>query len=322
MSKVTTFNVTSIPPSPQKEVTATDVNTKFTAIQTATTTINNENVRSEGIDIRQLNPVSPIMKSGRYVYNKWDNGTTNTFTLGTGAGGDVQDNMPFQRAAVRLNYSIGTGTSRITYPDNAPLILNQGDLLRIHYGFVMHQVQLDGVSAVFPIDPAAPDREGIIFFPVYWDTPSTTPNNTGNMKTFPNRIVWWNNKNNSPTEIPQSDPPSAGGLPEERLLDDGICFHDLAAEEISVGQHTKPMRRLHGCLNYIHESATPLTIYQIQIATTPILRLVHYTGPGFDSRAFITNSLDQTPYYPLDIYMERGNLTAIVMRKGNKGTYW
>lgn len=322
MSKVITNNVTQIPPNPQTDVLAADVNAKFSAITTATTTINDGNVRSEGIDIRQTSLTNPILKDAKYVYNKWDNGTTNTFTLGTGGGGDVKDNMPFQRAAVRLNYSIGTGTSRIVYPDNAPLVLEQGDLLRVHYGFVLHQIELDAVSAVFPIDPAAPDREAIIFFPVYWDTPSTTPNNTGNMKVFPNRIEWWDNRNNSPTEIPQSDPPSSAVLAAERLLDDGICVHELGAEEIVIGQHDKPMRRLHGCLNYIHESATPLTIYQIQIATTPILRLVHFVAPGFDSRAFITNSLDQSPYYPLSLYMERGNLTAIVLRKGNRGTTW
>lgn len=320
MSKVITTNVTKIPPTVQQEVLATDVNDKFTAITTATTSIDETNVRSEGIDIRQLNPDNPIMKDTRYVYNKWDDGTQNTFVMGTGAGGDVQDNMPYQRAALRLNYSKGTGSSLIRYPDNSPLILNQGDLLRVHYGFVLHQLELDNVSATFSLSNSV-DREALVFFPVYWDTPSTTPNNMGNAKVFPNRIVWWNNKNNSPTEIPQTDPPSISVNTEERLLDDGICFHDFAAEEVTVGQRSQPMRRLHGCLNYIHESPTPLTIYQIQICTTPILRLVHFTGPGFDSRAFITNSTDLTPYYPLDIIMERGNLTAIVLRKGNRGTY-
>lgn len=320
MSKVLTENVTEIPPNSQNEILAADVNSKFTAITTATTSIDDTNVRSEGIDIRQLNPNSPIMKDAKYIYNGWDDGTTNTFTMGTGGGGDVKDNMPYQRAAIRLNYAKGGYETKIRYCDDDPLILNQGDLLRIHYGYVLRELELDNISATFSLSNTV-DREAIVMFPVYWDVTQAAGQNTGNMKVFPNRIEWWDNRNNSPTEIPQTDPPSIATSVEERKLDDGICFIDLAAEEIAVGQHSKPQRRLHGCLNYIHEDAAPLTIYAIQIAITPILRLVHYTAPGFDSRAFITNSLDQTPYYPLDIIMERGNLTAIVMRKGNKGTY-
>lgn len=320
MSKVLTENVTEIPPNSQNEILAADVNSKFTAITTATTSIDDTNVRSEGIDIRQLHPNSPIMKDAKYIYNGWDDGTTNTFTMGTGGGGDVKDNMPYQRAAIRLNYSKGGYHNKVEYCDNDPLILNKGDLLRIHYGYVLRELELDAISATFSLS-ASVDREAIVMFPVYWDVTQAAGQNTGNMKVFPNRIEWWDNRNNSPTEIPQTDPPSIAVSVEERKLDDGICFIDLAAEEIAVGQHSKPQRRLHGCLNYIHEDNAPLTIYAIQIAITPILRLVHYTAPGFDSRAFITNSLDQAPYYPLDIIMERGNLTAIVMRKGNKGTY-
>lgn len=317
MSRVTTVNVTKIPPTSQKEVLATDVNDKFSAIANATTTLNNENVRSEGIDIRQLNPNSPIVKEAIYAYNNLDNATYD-FYLGDGSGGNWKPT--YTRPAFHLSYGTAGGASDIFYGDNSPLILNQGDLLRYHYNFNLYEIDLDGIAANWPIDSGV-DRLGMIFFPIYWDTPTTTPNNINNAKVFPNRIDWYSMDYNNPTSIPQSDPPSVGGFPSERLLDDGICLHELAAEQ-PTNKSTRPIRRLHGCLNYIHESATPLTIYQLGVATTPIVLFNHYTGPGFDTRAFTINAVNQTPFYPLQLTMERAHLTAIVLRKGNRGTTW
>jgi len=76
------------------------------------------------------------------------------------------------------------------------------------------------------------------------------------------------------------------------------------------------MRRLHGCLNYVHESASPLTIYELSVASTPVMKFQHYTGPGYDTRCWIVNATDLTPYYPLTLKMERANLSAIVLKKG------
>jgi len=317
MSKIITNNVTKIAPTPQVDVLAADVNTKFSAIATATATLNQENVRSEGIDIRQLSNTSPIMKEAIYTENAM-NGLYYNFTIGTGAGGNWKPAIP--RPAYHLSYGTGGKASDLFYGDGSPLVLEQGDLLRFHYNFNMYELQINAVAADWPLSSTV-DRLGMIFFPILWSTPITTPNTIANASVFPNRIDWYSMDFNNPTSIPQSDPPSAGGFASERLLDDGICFHELAAETISTTK-TKPIRRLHGCLNYIHESSTPLTIYQLGVATTPIVSFRHYVAGGFDTRAFTINSVNQTPFYPLTLTMERAHLSAIVLRKGNKGTIW
>lgn len=314
MSKVFSTNVGSAPPTAQPQVTAADVNAKFTAVATATSAIDNDNVRSEGVDIRQLSTTSPIINRAVYTYNKWDDGTTNSFTIGTGGGGSIKTNMG-GRAAVRLVYALAGGNSRLWFGNSTPLVLNQGDMLRLHYSFNLHTIELDSVAANFPID-ASVDRQAIIFFPVYHPTPTTTPNTMANAFVFPNRAEWWGSDHVTPVSIPQTDPPSASTNPNERLLDDGIAVHDLAAEDIVVGESCKPMRRLHGCLNYVHESASPLTIYEISIASTPVMKFQHFVAPGYDTRCWIVNATDLTPYYPLTLKMERANLSAIVLKKG------
>lgn len=316
MSKIITNNVTNIPPNPQDDVLAADINTKFSAIATATATLNQENVRSEGIDIRQLSSPSPIMKEAIYAYNEM-NGLYYDFFLGTGAGGNWKPAIP--RPAYHLSYGTAGAASDLFYGDASPLVLEKGDLLRYHYSFNLYEIDLDSITANWPVS-ASVDRLGMIFFPILWSTPTTTPNNIGNASVFPNRIDWYSMDFNNPTSIPQTDPPSAGAA-GEKLLDDGICFHELGAET-PTNKSSRPIRRLHGCLNYIHESATPLTIYQLGVATTPIVLFQHYTAPGFDTRAFTINAVNQAPFYPLQLTMERAHLTAIVLRKGNKGTTW
>lgn len=313
MSKVLTNNVAPIPPAAPTSVVAADVNAKFTAVATASTAINKDNVRSEGIDIRQLPITSPIMRDARYTYNKWDNGTTNTFTIGTGSGGSLQDNTANGRAGYALNWGIGA-SAKVQY-DVAPyLVLNKGDLLRIHYSANMYGVRTAAVAASFPIDATFDTSNCIIFFPVYWDV--AAPRNSDNMKVFPGRCVWYDYGLVDPMSIPQTDPPSASSNSEERLLDDGICVYDLAAEELVAGRETKAIRRLHGCLNYVHQDVTPLVIREIGIATTGIMRMQHFTGPGYDTRAFIQGNADLAPIYPLQLKMERMNLGTMVLRKG------
>jgi len=315
MSKILTTNVAPIPPAAPTNVVATDVNAKFTAIATATAAINKENVRSEGIDIRQLPTSSPIMRDARYQYNKWDNGTTNTFTIGTGAGGSLKDNTLNGRAGYALNWGIGAN-AKVSW-DVAPyLVLNKGDLLRIHYSANMYGVRLNAINAAFPIAPGTgyDNANCMIFFPVFWDV--AAPRNSDNMKIFPGRCVWYNYGIVDPMSIPQTDPPSASINAAERLLDDGICVYDLAAEELVANRETKAIRRLHGCLNYVHQDATPLVIREIGIATTGIMRMVHFVAPGYDTRAFVENSVDLTPTYPLQLKMERMNIGAMVLRKG------
>ena len=313
MSKVLTNNVAPIPPAAPTSVVAADVNAKFTAVATATTGINKDNVRSEGIDIRQLPITSPIMRDARYTYNKWDNGTTNTFTIGTGSGGSLQSNTANGRAGYALNWGIGA-SAKVQY-DVAPyLVLNKGDLLRIHYSAKMYGVRTAAVTASFPIDATFDTSNCIIFFPVYWDV--AAPRNSDNMKVFPGRCVWYDYGLTDPMSIPQTDPPSASSNSEERLLDDGICVYDLAAEELVVNRETKAIRRLHGCLNYVHQDVVPLVIREIGIATTGIMRMQHFTGPGYDTRCFLQGNADLSPVYPLQLKMERMNLGTMVLRKG------
>jgi len=315
MSKIITDNVAPIPPAQPAEILAADVNAKFSAIATATTSINKDNVRSEGIDIRHLQSTSPIMKAAAYAYNKWDDGTTNTFMIGTGAGGSIEDNTVNGRGAYFLNWSQGGGASRLIWDVPPYLVLNKGDVLRFHYSAIIHSVRLNNIAANWPI--ATNDKSNcMIFFPVYWDV--AAPRSSDNMKVFPGRAVWWDYGIVDPMSIPQTDPPSASTNPDERLLDDGITVYDLASEEVTIGREVKPMRRLHGCLNYVHEDNTPLVIRQLGIATTGIMTLQHYTAPGYDTRAFLQNAADLTPFYPLELKMERMNIGAIVLQKGDR----
>jgi len=313
MSKINNNDVKPVAPVGPTEILAANINSKFNDLTTATVAIDSTNVRSEGIDWRQLNG-SPIKKGFAYRFNNWNDGTTNVFTIGTGLGGDLKDNMPSNIPAVVLNYSKAGGASDIRYSDTNPLVLNQGDLLRLHYSYVVESYETDAVVAAFPV--GTNDKTGLIFFPTYWSTPNSTPNSIANAIVFPGRVNFLDYGTLDPASIPQTDPPSASSSDPEKLLDDGICWMDLAGEEIVVGNEVFLRRRLHGCLNYIHKDATPLTIYRIAVCTTGIMRLTHLTAPGFDTRCFLQAHADITPVYPFDIRMERGNIGAIVLYKG------
>jgi len=313
MPIITSTSVTPQPPTAPTSILAADVNAQFQQIVVASADVDADNIRSEGIDIRQLTGTSPILKTAQYRYNNLDVNATVPFVIGTGLGGNLSANMPAGRPAVFLDYGALGFASHIEYGVNEPLVLNQFNLLRFHYSFLVDSIQLNGLTANYPIDVNDTFNCNIMF-PTYWVLGQT---GIAAANIFPGRVDWFSYGMTVPATIPQTDPPSIG-VGDEALLDDGICLMDFAGEESTLGITTNPRRRLHGCLNYVHQDLAPLSITKLGVCVTGKMKFHHLVAPGFDTRCFIQPNPDLAPVYPMTLNMAQANLAAIVLHKGYK----
>jgi hypothetical protein len=230
-----------------KTITAADVNAKFSDVATASSTIDEQNVRNEGIDRRNLGETPNLLHAdigGNEMIN-----ATSTYTFDSIAGSG-------NPSLVRLNQTSGGGTSAIDFGQVITLqgIGTGGDLLRLHYSFLLEE--LGGASD--PLDGSVPyrgNRSCIILFPAY----ST---DGANWFTFPNRTNWFafNSSGVSPTEVgpkrdngtgqedkyemPRNDGNTTAALGAN--FDDGLVVMDLA----SFNGTGRVGAKYHGCLNF------------------------------------------------------------------------
>ena len=213
----------------------TDANNKFSAVATATGSINEENVRSEGIDRRTLTSVA----SGRTEpivfidYDDRDNTAATTHTLQTGECSVVLSN-------VALNMT------------SSPVTVKAGDLIRIHYTAFLTSIN-DGPYATYgaagedggPRTNNPADAIGVVFFPT-WQLSSG-----GAFSALTNEANW----------LSSLTAPDGIAINNTTAKSDSIAFCSM---EGYLNSDCFPVRQIHGCWNYKHTGAD-ITLYQIQL---------------------------------------------------------
>ena len=179
MAKLTTTNFEA-----GETTDSAATNTKFSAVATATATINEDNVRSEGIDKRQLENYAH--STGRMEPMVYADYTTNALT-----------SIP------TFDYTGKTGIADfpITHGDNLLLdwsalagggiTIKAGDLVRIHFNILLDKINDVDYGTYGPAGNNTNDRQhnrpdpiGVIFFPK-WQI-----NGSGSWVVLPNEAHW------------------------------------------------------------------------------------------------------------------------------------
>jgi hypothetical protein len=214
----------------------TDANNKFSAVATATGSINEENVRSEGIDRRTLTSVA----SGRTEpivfidYDDRDNSAATTHAAQTGEASVVLSNVALDMTS-------------------SPVTVTDGDLIRIHYTAFLTSIN-DGPYATYGAagedhggatasNPA--DAIGVVFFPT-WQLSSG-----GAFSALTNEANW----------LSSLTAPDGIAINNTTAKSDSIAFCSM---EGYLNTDCFPVRQIHGCWNYKHTGAD-ITLYQIQL---------------------------------------------------------
>ena len=284
---------------------AADMNTKFTDVEVSSQSINEENVRSEGIDRRTLGAHGyPVGRQQPLVYiAQVANGVTSSTKYGKGgSGGDDVGNglTPFE-------VSHGTDLLIDLSGQCYGLTVKDGDLVRIQFSIrVMTQDDYDYVSALdFTSGLGAAvtcDSIGLIFYPM-WDL------GTGTFSMLPGRQPALN------TDASGSSTVSFQIDSTDGMLSDGVAFCSLeGAKNGTTDQRLK--RTVHASANYIH-TGSDITISRIRLNGRGPVTYHSLAGNDFISVPDWTGA----PYSgnfsaPIYYELERGQLMVMVMRQG------
>tara|TARA_R110002051_G_scaffold324613_1_gene422693 strand:+ start:765 stop:1673 length:909 start_codon:yes stop_codon:yes gene_type:complete len=226
-------------------------NTKFSSVQTATATINEENVRSEGIDKRQL--ATHAYSTGRMeplvhidTANNLNSGVIED-TVYSGQNGTQKfelDGDPGGAAHPPLVLSL-TGLT------GGHLAIATGDLIRIHYTIYLKS-HSDGEFASCgqniagsPGNPA--DGVGLVIFPTWKLTGG------GAHEMFPNEVNLINNFG-----------PGAGVTVNNTTSKaDSISFVSMEGAADAADNGGDCVRMVHGSWNYVADQA--YTVYELKL---------------------------------------------------------
>lgn len=270
----------------------TDANNKFSAVATATGSINEENVRSEGIDRRTLATVA----SGRTEpivfidYDDRNNSAATTHAAQTGASSVVLSNVALDMTS-------------------SPVTVKAGDLIRIHYTAMLTSIN-DGAYATFGAagndggsrasNPA--DAIGVVFFPT-WQLSSG-----GAFSALTNEANW----------LSSLTAPAGITINNTTAKSDSIAFCSM---EGVLDTNCFPNRQVHGCWNYKHTGAD-ITLYQIQLNMRGPM-VYQYTGgnrvfyaPTWNALRYEVTCMDipASPATNFSIVVGNAQLSLTVMR--------
>jgi len=282
-------------------VSLADTNAKFSDIETATATINEQNVRSEGVDRRTLK--AHAYSTGRMeplVYMDY-------FSNGVGTSAGAYNGQDGQAAFPLLN---GSPTEMDwTALAGGGVTLTAGDIIRIHFGVFLTKhddVGYDPAGASTTSSANLSDAIGVVFFPM-WDIGA-------GWATVTNQV----NLNNTVTA------PHSFTIDGSTNRTDGVAWVSL--EGWSDVNFMYPARMVHGMLCYQHTGAD-ITIEKLRIhgrgpvvyQNTGAVRSIHVPvwGAGrYDNigatkgMAIPTNPGDSS----FDIYVAAFQMSATVLR--------
>ena len=218
---------------------AVSVNTKFTNVNTASGAINEENVRSEGVDRRNLAGASDVpLAAVEY--------TTNSIsTVPAGTVYAAQTGVNF--------FPITHGDGLLIDMNAAPVTIKDGDLVRIHFNIFLNSIDDAQYGTYGPAGPTSagraenpPDAIGMLFFPM-WKI-----NGGGAFTVLPNEADF-----NSVIVAP-------AGIRINNTTDksDSVAF--VSMEGYVDAGNCVAARNVHGSWNYIHTGAD-VTVEEIQL---------------------------------------------------------
>jgi hypothetical protein len=226
---------------------ATDMNTKLTDVASASAGLDDDNVRGEGIDRRNLGATA-LLKSIEWTTN--DATTSTTYAAEDGG-------LPFE-----INHGSdlrqGYGPTGITIED--------GDLIRVKFS-----VYVDEVSQVLTTTLAA---YCLLIFPT-WDITDAT---LTNFECFPDKADLFR------TAVAPYPVDISGGFGETDISTSGIALYPITGYD--TGATIEVKKNMHGSLIYQHSGAS-VTLYGIRIYGRGPMHYEHHGTPGADGRAFV-----------------------------------
>ena len=224
-------------------------NTKFSTVQTATGSINEENVRSEGIDKRQFAPHYSDL-TGRMEPLVYIDTTNN---LNSGAIVDTTYANKTGQAKFELNGGANPDlVISFTGLPGGHLAIASGDLIRIHYSIYLSQHDDDEYTSPGKAHAAAAgnpaDGIGLVIFPTWKLTGG------GAHEMLPNEVNLINNFG-----------PSAGvTFDNNTAKTDSISFISMEGGSLtSVAHYHHCERMVHGTWNHIATQA--YTVYELRL---------------------------------------------------------
>lgn len=225
----------------------TDANNKFSAVGTATGSINEENVRSEGIDKRQL--VTHAYSIGRMEPLVYISSTNNL-----NSGAVVNTTYTGQDGTQKFELNGGANPDLVIDFTSLPggyLAIAEGDLIRIHYSIYL-QSHSDAFFTSCGDDgnnlngnPA--DGIGLVIFPTWRLT------GAGAHEMLPDEVNLINNFG-----------PSAGVTFNNTTAKvDSISFVSMEGADPTSPLGSDTERMVHGTWNYIADQA--YTVYELRL---------------------------------------------------------
>ena len=276
------------------------MDSKFSDARDASLTLDGKNVRSEGIDRRQLKAYSyPNGRLEPVVY--MDQVSNNDVAAVAYAGNDGR--VPFELSA-------GTDDLLLDWSGFGGVVMQQGDLLRINYSLTLfsHNLGTTADRYISNIDNTSGVTTGVfnaaglcaLFYPV-WDTDTTT-----GWAPLPGRALNLNSTFVSATaSIDINNGESIGCLV-------------LSLEGIIQSGITRCNRTGTVSAYYTHTSSSPLTINKIRLNGRAPIAINSNSGSNQDFRMMNWTSFKYDPGAPFaanfTFDMERGTLGAVVMR--------
>ena len=283
-------------------ITAGNVNNKYTDVATAVNNLDADNVRNEGIDRENITG-TPVLKRSVYSFNNIRTNIAYSFRTDAGRAG-----FPTEVSRHQITNVASGGSHQIYLTDDGtqtgnPTTFSAGDLIRIHYSFLVYSTSVYADS----MDPSIPEGQssGFIIFPQYKSTSG------GSWNTFPSKKDW---------DIYGDSGPLAGQALSINTNDNGdgsneddgivVVTFDGATASAPSGVRIKSMQS-HGAMNILLDAS-------LQIHTIGWFII----GPVWfhDAAPFAAGSRG---WQTIDtqggtevVRIERANYAALVLQKG------
>ena len=305
MSKVSNSNV--IVGSP---VSASSINSKFSDVVTATSSIDENNLSYGAVDSVQLKDNYIVVKRG-FVDNDSAGSTTPYSALKDGShGSGVQ--------AVSHVGSTANSTGLLLDFSSSPMVLKDGDLLRVWHSLSLYKHEWGDY-----INPSAGAggayTSGSVHyvtttFPM-WATSSTfTASGTGTgFEPFPGWSTQWTRSTMSggdPIQVQQ--PGMSGSSYNSRSY--GLALYNLHGVRMS-GSELRVRHSGGSTLNYVHQGSD-LTIYAIRVFTVGPVHYQRYSSSGVDFLS-MTEAATAIGANFRNFYFGRGQIGFMQMRGGS-----
>ena len=269
--------------------TVAQVNNKFSDVATATASINEDNVRAEGVDRHTLQGSSSLIHSS-YVAN---DGTSFVYPAMDGTDD------------VYLSHGGGLEINLVA----SPLSIETGDLIRIH--FAVHLRKHTDSDFVPNLDdthgPANVDTCGLalLLFPV-WDTTGTLV-----FTDLPERATL------TATKVAPSAISIDPAVSPAAYKTDGVAFYPLTGEDSPPDCNV--FKTMHG--SAVHIATAPFSIHRIRIHMRGPLNYQSDGATGANKELgvvdFTAGPWSSYISLPWDFTMERGHMALTVLRGGN-----